>query len=161
MCFGFVHMQTNFDIAQTRGTSTARTPCVNDPERLGERALDDVHPVRDTFALGHAAAARAVHPHRVNLLEEGERTEDHQLRLPLGYTCLFSRPRQNRCLSLRVTCHQITTTGRACRATRKGLLTALAVEPCARRLAGCLWLLMLPRKARCFRQQNRRHVPWK
>ena len=40
-------------------------------ERLGERALDDVDPVGEAFALGDAAAARAVHADGMDLVDIG------------------------------------------------------------------------------------------
>ena len=43
------------------------------PERLAQRALDDGDAAGDAVALGNAAAARAVHADRVDLVEIGER----------------------------------------------------------------------------------------
>ena len=45
----------------------------HDAEALGKRAVDDVDASHDTFALGDAAAARAVKTDRVDLIEIGER----------------------------------------------------------------------------------------
>ena len=42
-------------------------------ERLGERAFQDIDAVHDAVALGDAAAARAVHADRVNLVDIGHR----------------------------------------------------------------------------------------
>ena len=42
-------------------------------ERLAQRALDDRHPVGDPVALRNAAAARAVHADRMDLVEIGQR----------------------------------------------------------------------------------------
>ena len=43
----------------------------HDAESLAEGALDDVDPVHHPFALGDAAAARAVHADRMDLIEIG------------------------------------------------------------------------------------------
>src|SRR4029079_4344660 len=42
-------------------------------ERLAEGPFDDVDPVRGLVACGEAAAARAVHADRVNLVDVGQR----------------------------------------------------------------------------------------
>ena len=42
---------------------------------LGQRAVDDVDPAHQPVALGHAAAARAVHAHGMNLVDIGQRAE--------------------------------------------------------------------------------------
>src|SRR5690606_21780370 len=45
----------------------------NDAEGLAQRALDNVDASHQPLAFGDAAAARAVHAHRVNLVEIGQR----------------------------------------------------------------------------------------
>src|SRR5690606_7482757 len=45
----------------------------DDPEGLAERAFYDVDPVHQALAFGDAAAARAVHADRVDLVQIGER----------------------------------------------------------------------------------------
>src|SRR5690606_24251075 len=42
-------------------------------EGLGQRSLDDVDAVGETFAFGYAAAARAIHADRVYLVDIGHR----------------------------------------------------------------------------------------
>jgi hypothetical protein len=42
-------------------------------ERLAQRALDHVEPVHQAFALGNAAAARAVHADGMDFIEVGHR----------------------------------------------------------------------------------------
>ena len=51
----------------------ARDIAAERAEPLGERALDDVDPVHDAFALADAAAARAVHADGVDLVDIGHR----------------------------------------------------------------------------------------
>src|SRR5690606_5035681 len=47
----------------------------HDAEPLGQRPLDDVDAVHQPFTLADAAAARAVHAHRVHLVDIGEGVE--------------------------------------------------------------------------------------